>query len=102
ETAAAGLFRQDYPILTTVEEALSVKAMVQAMVPSEVAAMQSLCEKCALMQEVVTHKGSRFLLCQLSQTDTAFPKYPRQPVVHCDGYQPRAKNEKESNCEGTE
>src|SRR5215471_11164350 len=29
---------------------------------------QSLCEKCALMREVVTPKGSRFLLCQLSQS----------------------------------
>ena len=50
--------------------------------------MQSLCEKCALMREVVTPKGSRFLLCRLSQTDPAFPKYPPQPVVRCEGYQP--------------
>jgi hypothetical protein len=46
----------------------------------------SLCETCAWMREVVTPKGSRFLLCQLSQTDPAFPKYPPQPVVRCDGY----------------
>jgi hypothetical protein len=46
----------------------------------------SLCETCAWMREVVTPKGSRFLLCQLSQTDSAYPKYPRQPVVRCDGY----------------
>ena len=31
-------------------------------------------------------KGSRFLLCQLSQTNSAYPKYPPQPVVRCDGY----------------
>lgn len=47
----------------------------------------SLCETCALMREVVTPKGSRFLLCQLSQTDPAYPKYPPQPVVRCEGYQ---------------
>jgi len=50
----------------------------------------SLCETCALMREVVTPKGSRFLLCQLSQTDLNYPKYPPQPVVRCKGYQ---KNE---------
>ncbi len=47
----------------------------------------SLCEICALMREVVTPKGSRFLLCQLSQTDPACAKYSPQPVVQCDGYQ---------------
>jgi len=56
---------------------------------------QSLCETCASMREVVTPKGSRFLLCQLSKTDTAFPKYPPQPVVRCGGYQPRDKTEEE-------
>jgi hypothetical protein len=47
----------------------------------------SLCQTCALMREVVTPKGSRFLLCQLSQTNPDYPKYPRQPVVQCEGYQ---------------
>jgi hypothetical protein len=46
----------------------------------------SLCETCALMREVVTPKESRFLLCQLSQTDPDYPKYPPQPVVQCDGH----------------
>ena len=49
--------------------------------------MPSLCETCARMREVITPKGSRFLLCRLSQTDPAFAKYPPQPVVHCAGYQ---------------
>jgi hypothetical protein len=35
---------------------------------------------------VVTPKGSRFLLCQLSKTDAAYPKYPQQPVIRCGGY----------------
>jgi hypothetical protein len=46
----------------------------------------ALCETCALMREVVTPKGLRFLLCQLSQTDPDYPKYPPQPVVRCEGY----------------
>ena len=46
----------------------------------------SLCKTCAWMREIVTPKSSRFLLCQLSQMDPAYPKYPRHPVVRCDGY----------------
>ena len=28
------------------------------------------------------------MLCGLSVTDEAYPKYPPQPVVRCAGYQP--------------
>ena len=48
----------------------------------------SLCETCKNMREVCTAR-SRFLLCELSFTNADFPKYPPQPVVRCDGYQPR-------------
>ena len=48
--------------------------------------IQSLCETCAHTKEVISQKGSRFLLCQLSQRDSRFPKYPTQPVVRCVGY----------------
>ena len=57
--------------------------------------IHSLCETCVSMREVVTPKGSRFLLCQLSKTDLRSPKYPPQPVVRCEGYRPRDKNEGE-------
>ena len=53
----------------------------------------SLCETCAWMREVVTPNGSRFLLCRLSQTDPAYPKYPPQPVVRCDGYRMKEQTE---------
>ena len=53
----------------------------------------SLCETCALMREIITPKASRFLLCQLSQTNPAYPKYPPQPVVRCEGYQKKAQTE---------
>ncbi len=46
---------------------------------------ESLCESCRWMREVTTQK-SRFLLCELSKTDPAYPKYPPQPVVRCEGY----------------
>jgi hypothetical protein len=51
----------------------------------------SLCETCAWMRSVVTRKGSRFLLCQLSQKNPRYRKYPSQPVVRCDGYHERDK-----------
>ena len=54
--------------------------------------ISSLCESCARMREVVTPKGLRFLLCQMSKSDPAFPKYPPQPVVRCDGYQQKEQN----------
>jgi hypothetical protein len=50
--------------------------------------MPSLCETCENAREVCTAK-SRFLLCELSFTNAAYPKYPPQPVVRCDGYCPR-------------
>ena len=53
----------------------------------------SLCEFCQHMKEVVSGKGSRFLLCQKSVADNRFRKYPSQPVVKCDGFE----NKKESD-----
>ena len=56
---------------------------------------RSLCETCARMRQVVTPKGSRFLLCQLSQSDTAYAKYPPQPVIRCNGYQAKEESDKD-------
>jgi len=33
-------------------------------------------------------RGSVFFLCQLALTDDRFRKYPRLPVLQCDGYKP--------------
>jgi len=46
----------------------------------------SLCQSGSFANEIVSGKGSRFLLCQKSRSDLRFPKYPRQPVVACDGF----------------
>ena len=46
----------------------------------------SLCERCGWVREVVTPRGSRFLLCGLSRDDPRYPKYPPQPVWRCDGF----------------
>jgi hypothetical protein len=55
--------------------------------------IHSLCESCAWMREIVTPKGSFFLLCRLSQTYPVYPKYPPQPVVRCDGYHKKEQTE---------
>ena len=62
--------------------------------------MTTLCETCASMREVVTPKGSRFLLCLLSQTDPAYPKYQPQPVVRCDGYRPSRDTNEQDTTQG--
>ena len=48
--------------------------------------MDSLCEKCCHVKEIVSGKGSRFLMCGKSQTDRQFQKYPPQPIVRCVGF----------------
>lgn len=47
-----------------------------------------LCETCANVRIVDTRKGSRFYMCQLSEVDPRFSRYPRTPVLRCIGYAP--------------
>jgi hypothetical protein len=49
--------------------------------------VQSLCESCRLVRVILSGRGSQFLLCQKSQEDERFAKYPPQPVVRCGGYE---------------
>jgi len=46
-----------------------------------------LCANCVHARPVESAKGAQFLLCQLSQSDPRFPKYPCLPVLSCSGYQ---------------
>jgi hypothetical protein len=52
-----------------------------------------LCPSCAHVREIVSGKGSRFLLCGKSATDRRYPKYPPQPVVRCGGFEQRKEVE---------
>ncbi|HTR39580.1 MAG TPA: hypothetical protein VMH80_27090 [Bryobacteraceae bacterium] len=47
-----------------------------------------LCSTCVNVRRVTSDRGSVFYLCERSKTDARFPKYPRLPVVTCQGYQP--------------
>jgi hypothetical protein len=46
-----------------------------------------LCAKCRHARQIVSGKGSRFVLCELSRTDPRFPRYPPLPVLACSGFE---------------
>jgi hypothetical protein len=48
-----------------------------------------LCSQCQHARLIESSKGSVFLLCELSKTDPQFSKYPRLPILACDGYERR-------------
>ncbi|MGJ5813458.1 hypothetical protein [Paludibaculum fermentans] len=50
--------------------------------------LKGLCETCAWVRRIENDRGSVFLLCRRALTDTAYPKYPRLPVLRCPGYEP--------------
>jgi len=45
-----------------------------------------LCADCSNVKVMRSDRDSVFYLCQLSFTDSRFPKYPALPVLRCDGY----------------
>jgi len=47
----------------------------------------SLCSCCSHCREVVSARGSRFLLCRHGGSTGNFPKYPVQPVFYCAGFE---------------
>jgi len=48
-----------------------------------------LCADCQYARRIESDRGSVFVRCELSFTDPQFPKYPRLPVLACDGYEPK-------------
>ncbi|MBV9003031.1 MAG: hypothetical protein JOZ98_03530 [Solirubrobacterales bacterium] len=50
-----------------------------------------LCDSCRHQQVVRNTRGSVFSLCRRSRTEPErFPRYPRLPVLQCEGYEPPA------------
>ena len=69
--------------------------MTKAGSDAEMKVPQGLCASCIHAQRIDSSKGSTFVLCRLSHTDARFPRYPRLPVLACDGYLPEeAETEK--------
>ena len=50
-------------------------------------AQVGLCLHCRHARIVISRAESRFYLCKRSRTDPAYPKYPRLPVLRCNGYE---------------
>jgi hypothetical protein len=48
-----------------------------------------LCARCRHAEALHSSRGSVFTLCRLSAEDARFPKYPRLPVLSCEGFAPR-------------
>jgi hypothetical protein len=49
-----------------------------------------LCDSCINQQLIRNTRGSEFSLCLRSRTEPErFPRYPRLPVIECEGYDPR-------------
>jgi hypothetical protein len=46
-----------------------------------------LCATCRHVKKNRSDRGSVFYYCRKSETDPAFPKYPRLPVRTCPGYE---------------
>jgi uncharacterized protein (TIGR00290 family) len=55
-------------------------------VPNSASSSQGLCETCAHAKDITSDRGSVFLRCRLSDTNPAFPRYPRLPKFNCSGY----------------
>jgi len=45
-----------------------------------------LCASCRHHRWIVSGRGSRFLFCDWSKTDPAWPKYPPLPVFECSAH----------------
>ena len=47
---------------------------------------RGLCSSCVHARVIESSKGAVFVLCSLSYTDPRFARYPRLPVIVCEGY----------------
>ena len=48
-----------------------------------------LCTNCRHARRVQSDRGSVFVRCELALSDARFEKYPRLPVLVCEGYERR-------------
>jgi hypothetical protein len=54
-------------------------------------AVAGLCADCAHARPLTSARGSVFWRCARSVDDPRFPKYPRLPVLRCQGFEPQER-----------
>jgi hypothetical protein len=55
-------------------------------------AQPGLCGACRHAKLNETRRGTVYLRCTRADWDTALSRYPRLPVTHCAGFEPREGN----------
>jgi hypothetical protein len=54
---------------------------------NEIESMVGLCARCAHARRIESRRGAAFWLCERSGFDDRFARYPRLPVLRCDGFE---------------
>jgi hypothetical protein len=47
-----------------------------------------MCENCRHVRRLSNARGSVFYLCERAVSDARFARYPRLPMLRCDGHEP--------------
>jgi len=50
-----------------------------------------LCDSCTHQRIVRNTRGSAFSLCERWRSDSAYPRYPRLPVLECAGWEAKRR-----------
>ena len=66
-----------------------------------IASEPGLCGACRYVRFIASGKGSRFVLCERSRSDAAFPRYPRLPVTACTGYEPAGARDDQTDLDAS-
>ena len=64
----------------------------EAKAPAKFETDPGLCGGCQHCRCVESSRGSVFVFCKLSLSDPGFAKYPRLPVLSCEGYEKKDSN----------
>jgi ABC-type molybdenum transport system ATPase subunit/photorepair protein PhrA len=61
-------------------------SMADDRIAAELRSRVGLCADCLHARKIESERGSQFILCGLSRSDSSFAKYPRLPVLQCRGH----------------
>jgi len=55
--------------------------------PSAKTVPAGLCDRCTHAERIQSDRGTVYIRCALARVNPAFAKYPRLPVLQCEGYE---------------